>query len=1301
MKLRKKGLEDENATYLTSLEGDLAREELKARLGGLPVKELQQEASAMVVGMEQVELETLHRRMGHASMDRVKELVKKGMVKGKVMITRDVVFYEEVNYLQWKGVEKEIAAAGTAIAPDKVDDLLEEKESEGVGDEGDEELEDVERADSVDWVWEKAPTREADESKVVEIAGEQPSKEVAEDGIDEVAEEEGDEESAAEGDSDPWKLLNSDDNNAKMREIEELLEEGAIVIGREVKNGEGKALADSSEDEVESLAEELGKGKRVLRVWPALSLVLPPRSLLRARVTPALFSTGSSTHAHVPPQTKGPLKRKAKGGAAAAAAGEKGGKGKGGTVATGEKGGKGKGGTVATGEKAGGVSVQECVERYTAEERLDGGNQMCCEQCGRKTDATRRVCIHSVPPVLNLHLMRFVFDAKTMSKKKVTSGVRIPLTLDLSPYVVQPRGDSCREAGEPVAEEAAEAAAAPPAAAAPTVRAGGARGAGAAGAGAGAGGAGVVSNAGCAAGDGRPRGGKRSNRGSGVRGEEFRQWGGGKRRGGSARKGGRGGGEEEGAGKAEAGEGKAETGEGQAEAGKGRSEAGEGKAEAGEGKAEAGEEQRTAEPSQTTSEPPRPSLKYQLVAILQHKSRQASCGHYVAHVKEVHCGEWWLYNDEEVVRLGRHPMGEGKGDKGGVKASGKGTENGADGVDARDGKRSKEGSEEEWVSEVSVNGYVHPPSCGPQKRRRVGRQRGLESFLKPAASENPPDETPDGSGKAPLKKQISLLTDSVAAPPGKAPVRQRRSASLAQHVTVTSKKQEAVCNGVHGADSGGGVCGPVGSRKRGTAVNGREGEGEEEEVTSADAYMLIYVREGFGEGEEGEGVGFSGFVNFDKAASAIEGPIDNTPLLCPSHGLVPRASLPLMKRVSPVAWAMLVSQYEGGPALSQVACCSECLIAEALAAVSAGSYREERARVRLLVEENIKGRGIDRPGYYVSKPWLNSWLRRTKADAPTAADSNPLGGIVCPHLGLMPEGGGGEARRAVVSGEVWGWLKLWAEEGRRRGEEERVKEAEEERGEEEEGVRRGEEGKVKEAKGRAREAESKSVHSLEFPASTAECAVCVAAAAEAAEQAGALSLVQQQQRQQFLRLFSLRPLPLSRPPSLSPHPSAVTSYRPSSPISSPRPASSSPPSSPSPPSPLGASRKTQQQEPVSEAPQKQEECGYPYALIPSSWVALWRSFLSASPSAASRTAPIPTSAEPAPAAPAAPAATAAPAGAPACQQTPPSLDGALRAMRCQQHGGLVAPLPALFGGCTKGRAVRAAWGAGGPAASTG
>ncbi|CAI5980697.1 unnamed protein product [Closterium sp. NIES-65] len=309
MKLRKKGLEDENATYLPSLEGDLAREELKARLGGLPVKELQQEASAMVVGMEKVKLETLHRRMGHASMDRVKELVKKGMVKGKVTITRDVVFYEEVNYLQWKGIEKEIAAAGTATAPDKVEDLLEEKESEGVGDEGDEELEDVERADSVDWVWEKVPTSEADETNGVEIAGEQPSNEVAEGGNDEVAGEEGDEESAAEGDSDPWKLLDSEDSNVKMRGIADLLKEGAIIIGREVKSGDEneKAKEDLSGDEAESPTEELGKGKRVKKPNPRYAQLLMTcwkdihtHLLLSATATDLVSNEGKKFHRDLP-----------------------------------------------------------------------------------------------------------------------------------------------------------------------------------------------------------------------------------------------------------------------------------------------------------------------------------------------------------------------------------------------------------------------------------------------------------------------------------------------------------------------------------------------------------------------------------------------------------------------------------------------------------------------------------------------------------------------------------------------------------------------------------------------------------------------------------------------------------------------------------------------------------------------------------------------------------------------------------------------------------------------------------------
>ncbi|CAI5483863.1 unnamed protein product [Closterium sp. Yama58-4] len=217
------------------------------------------------------------------------------------------------------------------------------------------------------------------------------------------------------------------------------------------------------------------------------------------------------------------------------------------------------------------------------------------------------------------------------------------------------------------------------------------------------------------------------------------------------------------------------------------------------------------------------------------------------------------------------------------------------------------------------------------------------------------------------------------------------------------------------------------------------------------------------------------------------------------------------------------------------------------------------------------------------------------------ADSNPLGGIICPHQGLTPEGRAGEGRRAVVSREVWGWLKRWAEEGRRRGEEERVREAEERAREESESVQEGDK-------------------SLRKEESLSEGEQCTGK-----EEGKSLASKGADTKQ-----------------------AAITEVK---------------------------EEKEEHDEPVSEAPTKQEEpTGYPYALIPSSWVALWRSSLSASPFAAKSAAAVASGCD---------GGTVATAGAAAgcggmaaaCQQSPPSLDGALRAVRCQQHGGLVAALP--------------------------
>ena len=44
------------------------------------------------------------------------------------------------------------------------------------------------------------------------------------------------------------------------------------------------------------------------------------------------------------------------------------------------------------------------------EEKLDGDNQYYCACCESKQNAARYIELHTLPPVLNLQLLRFVFD---------------------------------------------------------------------------------------------------------------------------------------------------------------------------------------------------------------------------------------------------------------------------------------------------------------------------------------------------------------------------------------------------------------------------------------------------------------------------------------------------------------------------------------------------------------------------------------------------------------------------------------------------------------------------------------------------------------------------------------------------------------------------------------------------------------------------------------------------------------------------------------------------------------------------
>lgn len=49
--------------------------------------------------------------------------------------------------------------------------------------------------------------------------------------------------------------------------------------------------------------------------------------------------------------------------------------------------------------------------------------------------------------------------------------------------------------------------------------------------------------------------------------------------------------------------------------------------------------------------PPDQSCLYELSAVLIHRGISAYSGHYIAHVKDAHTGDWYKFNDEEIEKM--------------------------------------------------------------------------------------------------------------------------------------------------------------------------------------------------------------------------------------------------------------------------------------------------------------------------------------------------------------------------------------------------------------------------------------------------------------------------------------------------------------------------------------------------------------------------------------------------------------------------------------------------------------------------
>lgn len=82
---------------------------------------------------------------------------------------------------------------------------------------------------------------------------------------------------------------------------------------------------------------------------------------------------------------------------------------------------------------AGGVTLRDCLDLFSQEEKLDKENAPMCDGCRRCTASTKRLSIQRFPQVIVIHLNRFAFSRFSICKSTVC--VSFPLTgLDLGPY---------------------------------------------------------------------------------------------------------------------------------------------------------------------------------------------------------------------------------------------------------------------------------------------------------------------------------------------------------------------------------------------------------------------------------------------------------------------------------------------------------------------------------------------------------------------------------------------------------------------------------------------------------------------------------------------------------------------------------------------------------------------------------------------------------------------------------------------------------------------------------------------------
>ncbi|KAL1407132.1 hypothetical protein Q8F55_006546 [Vanrija albida] len=90
-------------------------------------------------------------------------------------------------------------------------------------------------------------------------------------------------------------------------------------------------------------------------------------------------------------------------------------------------------------------TLDQLFKGFIHEDRLDGENKYNCENCKKKSAATKSMRIAEAPPVLTLHLKRFGFSLSMSGRMtKMNNAIEYGKALDIAPYMTEGRHEGTR-----------------------------------------------------------------------------------------------------------------------------------------------------------------------------------------------------------------------------------------------------------------------------------------------------------------------------------------------------------------------------------------------------------------------------------------------------------------------------------------------------------------------------------------------------------------------------------------------------------------------------------------------------------------------------------------------------------------------------------------------------------------------------------------------------------------------------------------------------------------------------------------